>query len=434
MKLRSALLILFILIITTPAIANNKFVDMFSNGSLQGAVRYYNFYYDGKGNTSQSLFPSNQDAEDSVGVIYLTYKTDSLYGVSLAATLAGAKDMWSDDDRNGFGMLQDPDHKSFNKFMEYYAQGEWQDSTIKVGAQEFYTPLLNQDYCRILPNTYRGLTLVNRSVKDLEVHAYYITDFMGWTDDDYSNIGEQAGPHGLNSVVTDNPMLVLGGRYNIPLDDFSLNIEGWGYHMEDVYDTQFFRARLGKSFGKYDTYFMPSVMYQSTEDGAIENPFTPGTDNIETYEVGFEAGVDTPYGVYGKAYFAKTGGDYQLTPYGFGKIVMQQYQVSGRRGNEDAYGLLLGYDFSKIGISGLKSYIWYTLYKAPADSISDFGEYEGDMTEIDYNIRYSFAQVWPGPFGDAFVELGIAHLDRELAGDINEVKLRLSIPFSFSAK
>lgn len=429
MKIKLLFISLLLLALASPASASNKLIDFFSNGSLQGAIRYYNFYYDGKGNSSQSFFPSNEDANDSVGVLYLTYKTDTLYGMRLVSTLATARDLWSDEDKNGFGMLQDPNHQSFNKFMEYYLEGNRYDTTMKLGAQEFYTPLLNQDYCRILPNTYRGLTLVNRSIENLEIHGYYITDFMGWTDDEYYNIGEQAGPHGLNATETDNPLLVFGARYNLPLDKLSVNLEGWAYHMEDVYDTQFVRARFASNIGDYGVYFMPSVMYQTTEDGAIANPFTPGDDNLETYEAGFEAGVDTPFGVFGKAYYAKTGDDYQLTPFGFGKIVMQQYQVSGRRGNEDAYGLLAGYDFAKIGIKGLSAYIWYTLYKAPDDSLSDFGEYEGDMTEIDYNIRYSFAQVWPGPFGDAFVEFGYAHLDRELAGDINEVKFRLSIPF-----
>ena len=430
MKIKSLLVFFLVLVTVSPAFCANKLVDFLSNGSLQGAVRYYNFYYDGKGDSSQSIFPSNEDANDSVGVIYLTYKTDTLYGVRLTATLATARDLWSNEDMNSFAMLQEG-HTSFNKFMEYYAEGNWLETTVKLGAQEFYTPLLNQDYCRILPNTYRGLTLVNRSIENLELHSYYITDFMGWTDDEYNNIGEMAGPHGLNAVETDNPMLVFGARYNIPMDGMNLNLEGWAYHMEDVYDTQFVRANFSTQMGGYGVYFMPSVMLQKTKNGAIDNPFTPGDDNIDTYEVGFEAGVDAPFGAFAKAYYAKTGDDYQLTPFGFGKIVMQQYQVSGRRGNEDAYALLAGYDFSKIGVPGLTAYIWYTLYKAPDSSMNDIGEYEGDMTEIDYNVRYSFDRVWPGPFGDAFVEFGYAHLDRELAGDINEVKLRLSIPFSF---
>ncbi len=433
MKFKALCFIIVALAAAVPASASNKLVDMLSGGSLQGAVRYYNYYYDGKGNSSQSFFPTNEDGGDSVGAIYLTYKSASLYGLSFGTTLAAAKDLWSDDDINGYGMLQDG-HESFNKFMEYYLQGDWLKTTVKYGAQEFYTPLLNQDYCRILPNTYRGLTLVNKSIENLEVHGYYITDFMGWTDDEYHDIGAQAGPHGLNATETDNPMLVLGGRYNLPLDGMNVNLEAWAYHMPEVYDTQFVRANFATKVSDYAVYFMPSVMLQKTQDGAIENPFTAGSDNLETYEIGFEAGVTTPVGVFAKAYYARTGDDYQLTPFGFGKIVMQQYQVSGRRGNEDAYGLQVGYDFSHIGIAGLTSYVWYTLYDASASSMSDLGEYEGDIEEIDFDIRYSFDRVWPGPFGDAFVELGYAYVDRKLAGDINEVRFRVSIPFAFAGK
>lgn len=433
MNTKSLLILLAFLVLTSPAMASNKFIDMFAKGSLKGHLRYYNFHYDGEGETSQSLFPTHEDAGDSVGAVLLAYKTDALYGVSFAATLTAAVDLWTDEDLNGYGMLQDS-HESFNKFMEYYIQGDWFDTTIKYGAQEFYTPLLNQDYCRILPNTYRGVTLVNRTVKNLQAHAYYITDFMGWTDDEYNDIGEQSGPHGLHATVTDNPMIVLGGSYALPMNSLNINLEGWGYFMEDVYDTEYFRVNFNKKIGDYDIHFMPSIMLQKTEDGAIDNPFTSSTDNIETYEAGFEAGVTTPWGVFSKAYFAKTGDDYQVIPFGFGSIVMQQLQVSGRRGDENAYGMKVGYDFGKVGVPGLSAYIWYVLYDAPADSESDLGEYEGEITEIDYNIRYSFKQIWPGPFGDIFVELGYAQVSRELAGDIDDIRFRLNFPFSLNGR
>jgi len=202
--------------------------------------------------------------------------------------------------------------------------------------------------------------------------------------------------------------------------------------MPDVYDTEFFRINFKKKLGDYDIYLMPSVMLQQTEDGAIDNPFTSGTDDLDTYEAGFEAGITTPIGIFSKAYYAKTGDDYQLTPFGFGKIIMQQYQVSGRRGDEDAYGLMLGYDFGKIGVPGLSAFIWYVLYDAPEEIESDLGEKEGAITEIDYNIRYSLKEIWPGPFGDIFLEFGYAQITRDLAGDINEVKFRLNFPFSLS--
>ena len=428
------LLFLFVFLMLTPfAMAANPFLDMFSKGSLKGHLRYYNFYYDGKGETSQSLFPTHEDAGDSVGAVLLSYHTDPLYGVSFGTTLTAAVDLWTDEDILGYGMLPG-EHENFNKFMEYYVQGDWLGTTIKYGAQEFYTPLLNQDYCRILPNTYKGLTIVNHTLENLQVHGYYITDFMGWTDDAYNDIGAQAGPHGLHATQTDNPMMVLGLNYTLPMDRSTINLEGWGYFMPDVYDTEFFRIRFRKKFGDYDISFMPSVMLQQTEDGAIDNPFTSTTDDLDTYEAGFEAGISTPIGIFSKAYYAKTGGDYQLTPFGFGKIVMQQYQVSGRRGDEDAYGLQLGYDFGRIGIPGLSAFIWYVLYDAPDDSESDLGEKEGEITEIDYNIRYSLKEIWPGPFGDIFLEFGYAQISRDLAGDINEIKFRLNFPFALNGR
>tara|TARA_R110002167_G_scaffold366285_1_gene594482 strand:- start:11161 stop:12402 length:1242 start_codon:yes stop_codon:yes gene_type:complete len=412
--------------------AENKLVDMFSQGSLQGSLRYYNFQYYGHGESSQGIFPSNADAEDSVGSLILKYNTDELYGISFTSTMATAFDLWSDEDVASYAMLQNG-HENLNKYMEYYTQYSGYDTTVRYGAQEIYTPLMNQDYCRILPNTYRGLSVVNRSINNTELHGYYINDFMGWTDDEYNDIGAQSGPHGLNSTITDNSLVVVGAKYQFSLSDLDLNLEGWVYNMKDVYDVQFVRAKITDNIKNNIVYFSPSVMLQHTKNGVIDNPFTIGSDDIDTYEIGFEAGIDMPSGIFAKAYYAKTGDDYQLTPFGFGKIVMQQVQVSGRRGDEDAYGLLLGYDF-KENVPGLTASAWYTLYAADSNSESDLGEIEGDLTEIDYNIRYSFERVWPGPFGDAYVELGFAVIDRELDNDYEEFKFRFNLPFSIGRK
>lgn len=72
--------------------------------------------------------------------------------------------------------------------LEYYVQGDWFDTTIKYGAQEIYTPMMNMDYATILPKVYRGLSVVNRSVENLELHGYYIRGFSGWTDSGYMDI------------------------------------------------------------------------------------------------------------------------------------------------------------------------------------------------------------------------------------------------------
>ncbi|KAA0894295.1 OprD family outer membrane porin [Oryzomonas rubra] len=401
MRSKVSLFLVAASVFATQAFAADTIKEMFTQGTIDGSLRYY--LYDLKTKDAK-------DAGDSVFAAILGYKTAPLKGISLAGTFASANDVATSNTWDNYVMLQSSGenrHKSFTKLLEYYAQGEWFDTTIRYGAQQIYTPLMNMDYCRILPKTYSGLTLVNRSIKDLELHAYYIDGFSGWTDSGFYDIVKS-----VDSSAKDKPLLVGGARYNTQLGPVNLGAEGWYYHMNDVVDTGYLRTRFGKDIGDYHLYFMPSVMVQKSNGENLGGKF-------DTYEYGFETGVEA-YGVKVQGFYAKTGPDAQFTPWGFGKIVMQQFLVSGWHGKQDAYGALVGYDLGRVGVPGLSTYIWYNRYEAPGSRSS----------EIDYNVQYELKKTFNSALDGLKFEVGYAMVDNAYSADQNELRVRMTYPFS----
>ncbi|MCD8554768.1 OprD family outer membrane porin [Seleniivibrio sp.] len=409
MKLRSLLTFTVVSLFAAQAYAADSIADMFSEGSVHGQIRAFSYTYDNEG--------SSRDLGDNVIGGFVYYKTAPLHGISLGLTFATANNFLSDDNKGNYGLLDEStasEHKSYTKMMEYYIQGDYFDTTFKYGAQEIYTPIMNMDYCRLLPKTYKGLSIANKSIDNLELDAYYITGYSNWNDSDYMPI---------MSSVTDsddeNPLLIGGAKYHVPTESVNLGIEGWVYHMDDVFNSQMAIVNLSKTINDVNVSFIPSYLKQDSAGDDLAG-------KLDTYQYGFQTGVNFN-GIDLKAYYSKTGDDALFTPWGFGKVIMQQYMVSGNRAEEDAYGVLVGYDLTKIGLTGLSAYVWYTVYDTPDSGSSA----TPDAVETDYNLQYKFGKNFNGALDGLSLEAGLADINYDGAEDAKELRLRLIYSFKF---
>ncbi|KFZ38951.1 hypothetical protein HR45_00675 [Shewanella mangrovi] len=391
----------------------NSLSEMFSKGTVDGELKLYSYRLETGGKTTGSDTAFG-------GTAYLRSATYD--GWSTGLTFASANPVFNSKNDAGYNLLQDNGvgnhHDGYNKMLEYHIRKDWNGTTFTYGAQEIYTPLMWHDYCEILPKTYRGFTMINRSVKDLELHAYYIKDYSGWHDSDYSNMSLVLSS---DEDAHNKPMIVLGARYNLPTDalGFQSKVEAWTYHMEDIINMHYLRAKVSKQFGDVEVFVMPSWARQiATGKKLADEP-------IDTYQYGLESGVKYK-GFYTEFEWTKTGDTDFLGPWGFGRIIMQAYQTSFAAG-EVARGVKTGYDFGRIGLKGLSAMVWWAKYNRPLD----LTVYPGANNEVDYFVKYDFTDQFNSALDGLSLSLSYQDVDwSNMNEGSKETRIRINYKFS----
>lgn len=403
-----------VFIVTLTASAADSLKEMFSKGTISGEIKMLNFTRDFDGST-------NTRNDSAIGGLFY-YKTAPLAGISFGLAFGTVNDMYSDDDDDVYSILprdEEGNHDSVTRMQEYYVQGEWFNTVVKYGAQELNTPFMNIQPNRLLPRTYRGLSLVNSTFSGLKLSGYYITDSMGWTDEDFISLSDAVAnePGGVSEINEDKAMFIFGADYNVPVDAFKTNVQGWYYLMPDVYTNNYLELKLSKDFESFGLFFNPSVLYQKSVGDEL------GGD-LDTTQTGFNIGFKA-YGFTVTGFYAAIGEDSLLAPWGDGKIVKQQVYASGRA-EEDVTALKLAYDFSKLGAKGLSAYILYGMYDTPetGDAAST------DITEIDYNIQYAFSGILDG----LGLRVRYATIDKDNGEDFDDVRFYVTYKFNLAGE
>ncbi len=397
-----------VLLTSLSASAAEDLKGAFAEGTLKGEIRTY--YFD------RDFDEKTPDRADLALGTLMYYRTAPLFGLTAGLGTATASDIGSDDDKAVYGLLATDaagNHDSFARLQEYFIQGNWFDTTLKFGAQEIESPFVNGHDIRLLPKTYRGLTVENKSVENLTLKAFYLTDFMGWTDDEFKDMSSVA------KGADDEALLTGSVRYIFPVKVVTLDTEAWDYRMEDVFNSAFFKGTVGKKFESVGLSFTPSYLKQDSIGDDLAG-------QIDTYQYGFNtcvkmAGFDLT------AFYAKTGDNDLFVPWGDGKVIIQQINASGRA-EEDAYALKLGYDFATLGAKGLSAYIFQGLYDTP-----DSGPHAAsDINETNLSATYAFAGGFDGL--SLRVRYAIVDYDNEVADDFNDFRIYLKYTFSFGGK
>ncbi|ADD68417.1 outer membrane porin [Denitrovibrio acetiphilus DSM 12809] len=392
--------------------AADNLKEMFVQGAVRGEVKVLDF--------TRDFDTVNTRKDVAIGGL-LYYKTAALHGVSFGVAFGTSNDINSDDDDSVYSVLgadDEGDHVSVTRNQEYYIQGEWFKTVIKYGAQEINTPYLNTDNVRMMPRTYKGLSVVNNSFDSLTLSAYYITDSMGWNDDSFVSVAEAVAnePGGADSIDDDKNLVILGAAYKLPVEKVQTKVEGWYYTMDDVFDISYLKASLSKEIGQFNVYFQPSILYQKSQGDELNG-------DLSTSQTGFRAGVKfAGFDVTG--FYAKTGDDGMITPWGFDKIIAQQVMTSATRGDENAWGAKVAYDFSGLGLKGLSAYVFYAYYDVDETATVR------DTYETDFNIQYAFSGYLEG--------LGIRYRYADMNVDggegLTDTRILLTYSFQFQGR
>lgn len=400
-----ALFLSSILLISNPTVfAADNLQQAFEQGTLKGELRGYYFERD--------FDKSEKRADLAAGALFY-YHTAAVNGISASAAFASANDIGDNDRHQVYGLVQGVGgnkHQSFSRLQEYYLQGDWFDTRIKFGAQEINTPFMSGHDIRLLPKTYRGLSVVNNSIENLALSAYYITALEGWWDDRFTSLISVQG----KEVNRD---LVAGGvKYRLPVDFADIRLQSWLYHMDDVFDTSFFNAQVVKDVGDYQLFFAPSLLFQKSIGKEL------GGREFDTYQYGFNTGFKA-HGFHVAAFYAKTGDDELYVPWGDEKVIIQQINAAGRA-NETAYALRIAYDFAQIGVKGLNAYLFHAYYDT--DRLQYSTQQAKDVSETDFSVQYDFS----GALDGFSVRLRYAFIDAEKGENFDDLRVYLRYRFT----
>lgn len=391
------------------ASAADTLKEAFTEGTLKGELRTFYFTRDFDGGT--------QDKEDLAFGTLLYYRTAPFHGVSLGLATATSSDIGSDDDKAVYGLLgrnDDGSHKDYARLQEYYIQGDWFDTKIKLGAQEINMPLLIAQDVRMAPRTYRGLTIKNNSIDNLTIQGAYVTDYMLWFDDSFRNMGDVAA-----GDAEDEPFILGGLKYNIPMESMEGSAEAWYFNMSDYFNSALFSGYLQKKFDGFKVHVFPSFLKQDSIGENLAGDF-------DTYLLGLKARL-TWKGFRLTGYYSQTGDDDVFDPWSGARVLVQQVH-SGYRAEEVGYGARLMYDFGEIGIQGLSAYVFQAFYDTPESGSNA----SSDLSETDFSIQYAFSGALEGLSLRA--RYAMVDYDDSAVDDIDDVRLYLKYTFTLNGK
>lgn len=395
---------LLLLCLSAPAMAADNLKEMFSNGTFKGKIQLLHF--------TRDFEQGGSDRQDQAagGVFY--YKTDNFKGISLGGAFATTNNLDSDDDKATYGLLASG-HESVTRLQEYYVQADYFDTTVKIGAQELYTPFLFFHPVRMMPRAFRGASVVNKSIKNLKLMGYYLQSAVDWDDQNFVDISKSlaGGPFSKVAVTESKDTYILGASYNVPVEGMKVNVQGWGFSMPDVFNQIYFSGSVSKKMDQFALHGGAKYFAQDSQGDDLAGEY-------DTHQYGLNAGVGA-FGFDLTAFYSKTGDDAIIDPWGYNKAIIQQVRSSGWLGDEDAYAVKLSYDFANVGAKGLSAYVFHADYDAEATAAY------ADMTETDLSIQYAFS----GDLQGLGLRARHAMINDDVMGDIDDTRFYVNYKF-----
>ncbi len=399
--------------LATSSFAADTLADAFAKGKVSGELKAWYFDRDIEGGADADIINTG---------LTLGYVTDTLYGFYMGATFQSSFAPWADKDAKS--MFVTDEWASGAVLSEAYLGYKMKNTNVKIGRQFISTPLVNGSGSRFIKESFQGATIVNTDLPNTTLIAGYVNKFQGRTsrvgsfeegdapDFEKGAVFSGAGWQYFNDAYTVAVInqsikgLTLTGQYAFigdvaDVDDVNV------YHIEANYVIPVSSFKLG-----LDAVYRAS----DTDINGLEGNYFGG--RISVKELG---GFGASFAM------AKTDKHDNLVA-GMGNGADNLYTGTIIRGgtmtyayDTESYLFEASYDFSKVGVQGLKllgQYAYAEQDRSPNDV---------EYTTYHIGASYDVAALKGLSLGIQYetqnIEVGSA--DR----DIDEVRFRANYKF-----
>ncbi len=395
--------------------------EAFENSKVSGEFKafYINRSYD---------FNYKDDVDrDALAIgTTLNFKTGTVNGFDFGMTfynaskLDGRSDVAGENDNTLLG----PNGDNYTVLGQAYLGYKIGNTSVKLGRQAINNPFAAPNNFRLLPNTFEGITLENKDVKDLTLGLAHISKVQtngfansvptGGNLDTTSSmtrlgllygfgIGYKVGEFesldkvilGQNSTESTNGMTYVSASYN---GFAGAKISAWDYYIHDIMNIFTARASYKTAISGVKTSLAGFVTKQSdVGDNLLGKAF--GDKEIDSTQVGFTTkgtlsngfGVNFAYTKTLESEGSVLDGGIINTFGGANTYIISQGALHSNFGDTDAYMVGLNYHFKPLTGIDLLAMTKYFQY--------DIGEANGYMSghawttkEIDFDFIYNYSK------------------------------------------
>jgi hypothetical protein len=336
--------------------------EAFSQGKYQGQLRIYD---------NVQAF---QQGSDKYGTAFggrLAFETNaqSLLGFSAGFAYYTSNDLSTNHDdpaaRTQFTPTVDIDILG-----EAYLRWSGFNSVVTAGRQLITTPFLNPSDAFMIPITYSGYSVINKSIQNVTLQAYNITEVKSRQADAFADMSRFAAARvGGTSKNTagDN---VFGAVF----DREGTKAQAWEYLFTDLFNLTFLEAEHGRAMGD-------AKVYGSAHFGMQNDQGEKLLGEVDTQLYGVKVGVRSGGADFSLAGEQVAGGRF-LSPYTFFTDALYTNSMITGMSNVEAgngWKAMLTYDFTE--------HFWGKISHSRFDFAAD-----KDFSESDLDLRYTFAK------------------------------------------
>lgn len=354
----------------------NSFVD---DSRFELTAR--NFYFD-RNFIEQSSVPAAKDwAQGFILNGSSGYTSGSIqFGVDVLAT-AGFK-LYSDSNYSSTGLL--PRDSLTNEPVSSYGEigltgkVRYSESEIKLGTLQPNNPVLMASVARLLPQTYRGVSLQSKEINNLDFQAAYLDEVNHRDSTNYEKI-KINGVNGRFKTTETSGLYYVGGHYSAIKDT---KISAFYLDVNDLYSQ--YELGLNHDLKINDKLSFNSDLrfYRSREDGQakaglVDNDLINANFSIKYDDHKLSFGALSHHGQTAFPYLS--GGETSL--------FLTTWPADFLNAKEQAYSMRYDADLKKVlpGLRFMTRYTYGNNIYAPNLGGDNLKEWE-----IDYELGYKF--------------------------------------------
>jgi outer membrane OprD family porin len=333
----------------------------------------------------------------------LAYKSGWLLDrIQVGTTFYWSDNLWGPKDKDGTLLLK-PGQNGYSVLGQLYGRVKlYEDNIVNLYRYEYNTPFIGKNDSRMTPNTFEGYTLTGSfggkdGAPGFRYGGGYITKIKERNSDDFVWMSRDAGADVKRGVA------VAGGTFTY--GKFSLG--AINYFSDDIINIFYTETKysfpITKDLGAL-------LAFQFADQRSVGRDLLNGR-SFATNQVGVKGDVSYAGAVLTLGYTNTLRRDDMQAPWsgypGYTSVQVQDFN----RAEEQALITKLSYDFSRLGLEGVSSYLlfvhgWGRVNPSTKSGAPDENEFDFDvqwrpkwsfLNGFSARFRYARVQQYQGP-------------------------------------